>query len=162
MEEEFPGLEQINNPKVLWLKRFAWFMDANFKIPFTGIRFGLDPILSLIPGIGNIATYLIAAFLVWQMQRNGAGKKVYVKMLGNILLDATISFIPVLGTIFDVGYKANNRNINLLIAHYEEEDEGVSPWTIIFSLVFLTFFVVAAMIYGAIKLFSVFFSYLSA
>jgi len=162
MQEEFPGLEQINNPKVVWLKRFAWFMDANFRIPYTGIRFGLDPILSLIPGIGNIGTYLIAAFLVWQMQRNGASGKVYMKMLGNILLDAIISFIPILGTIFDVGYKANNRNINLLIAHYEDGDEGVSPWTIFFSLIFLTFLVVGAMIYGAIKLFSLFFSYLGA
>ncbi|MEM6804370.1 MAG: DUF4112 domain-containing protein, partial [Bacteroidota bacterium] len=87
MNESFPGLENINDPKVLWIKRLAWFMDANFRIPFTQIRFGFDPILGLIPGAGNIATYLVSAFLVYQMQKNGASGKVYLKMLGNILLD---------------------------------------------------------------------------
>lgn len=160
MDESFPGLAQIDNPKVLWLKRLAWFMDANFKIPYTNIRFGLDPILSLIPGVGNIGTYLIGIFLVWQMQRNGASGKVYLKMVGNVLLDAIISFIPVLGTIFDIGYKANNRNVNLLIEHYEEGDHKGSGLRMLFGLLLLTFLVIAAMLYGVFKLFSLFFAYL--
>jgi len=160
MDEAFPGIENINNPKVLWIKRLAWFMDANFKIPFTNIRFGLDPLLSLIPGVGNIGTYLVSAFLVWQMQRNGASGKVYLKMLGNILLDVIISFIPILGTIFDIGYKANNRNVNLLIEHYEEGEHTGSGKGMLLGLFLITIGVIFGLIYGVYKLFDLFFEFL--
>jgi hypothetical protein len=139
-------------PELEWVNKMARLMDSQFRVPGTKFRFGLDPILGLIPVAGDLASYGISAVLVMAMARYGASGKVMVMMIGNVLLDAIIGSIPILGAIFDFAYKANNRNINLLQKHYHEgKYQGSGKGIIIgVALVFLAFLIL--IIYGSWKL----------
>lgn len=95
-------------------------MDSQFKVPGTNFRFGLDPILGLLPVAGDLASFAMSAAIVMTMAKYGASRKLVVLMLLNIALDTLIGSIPVLGNIFDFFYKANERNVKMLHAHYEE------------------------------------------
>lgn len=95
-------------------------MDNQFRLPGTKFRFGLDPILGLLPVAGDLASFAMSATLVMTMARHGASGKLVTLMLINIALDALIGSIPILGNIFDFFFKANERNVRLLHRHYEE------------------------------------------
>ena len=100
-----------------WFRWWADVLDARFRIPGTNIRFGIDPILSLIPGIGDIASPAFTAALLAQGFYQRIPKIVIVRMLGNALLDAAIGAIPVAGQVGDVFWRANLRNLALLERH---------------------------------------------
>ncbi len=95
-------------------------MDAQFRIPGTEIRFGLDAIIGLVPGIGDFASFLISAYMVSVAVNKGASGFVLSRMILNISIDAIIGAIPFLGDIFDVAFKANQKNMKLLTEHYTE------------------------------------------
>jgi len=78
---------------------------------------GLDPILGLIPGIGDAAGAVLAAWILLEAFRMGASRATLVRMAGNVALDAGLGAIPVLGDIFDFAWKANLRNVALLERH---------------------------------------------
>ncbi len=122
-----------------WVERVSNLMDEKFKLPGTNFRFGLDPILNLIPFLGDISGFIVSAVLVSTMARHGASGKVVILMLMNIVLDATIGAIPVLGQIFDFAYKANTRNIKLLKEHYEEGKHQGSGANILGSVLVVIF-----------------------
>ncbi len=102
------------------VERLARWMDGIFTLPGTRFRFGLDPLLGLIPGIGNLATFLVSAALIRVMARHGASGEVLVRMAGNVLVDAVVGAIPVIGNLFDFAFRANERNVVLLKRHYGE------------------------------------------
>lgn len=122
-------------------------MDSKFVIPGTSIRFGLDPILSILPAAGDIVTLLISGMLVFQMQKHGVSRKVVIKMLFNVLIDALIGAIPILGVIFDVYYKANDRNVKLLKEHYQEGKHAGSGTGLILLFLFAVLLLMSAIIY---------------
>ncbi len=95
-------------------------MDNQFTVPGTRFRFGLDPILGFVPVIGDLASFAISASLVMTMARHGASGKLVILMLVNIFLDTVIGSIPILGNLFDFAFKANERNVKMLRAHYDE------------------------------------------
>lgn len=99
------------------LDRLAHWLDDRFTIPGTDIRFGLEGLLGLVPGIGDTATSLLSLYLVAQARRLGAPWRMIVRMLVNVFLDWLIGLIPLAGDIFDIAYKANRRNITLLQEH---------------------------------------------
>lgn len=95
-------------------------MDTRFKVPGTSFTFGLDPILGLIPGAGDVFTFAISGFLVLLMARHKVKGQVLLLMLVNIGIDFLIGAIPVIGWIADFRLKANSRNFALLEKHYVE------------------------------------------
>jgi hypothetical protein len=109
-----------DQPNLTFVEKVASLLDSRYRIPGTKFRFGLDPIIGLVPVAGDAVTFLISSGLLLIMVRNGASGKVVVKMMGNILLDTIFGSIPIIGNIFDFFYKANNRNVRLLKEHYEE------------------------------------------
>jgi len=111
-----------------WIEKITHLMDNTFRIPGTNIRFGLDPILGLFPFIGDLISYGISSVLVLAMVRKGASGKVVVKMVGNITIDYIISNVPIIGYIIDFGYKANQRNLKLLLEHLEEGKHQGTGW----------------------------------
>jgi hypothetical protein len=111
---------QLPNNKLKWVEKLSYLLDEQFRLPGTNFRFGLDPILNLIPFAGDMSGMLISAALVLTMARNGASSKIVTLMVVNVLLDATIGAIPVIGQVFDFFYKSNSRNIRLLQQHYHE------------------------------------------
>ena len=92
-------------PQLVKISKLVKLMDTAFTIPFTNIKFGLDPIIGLFPIIGPIIDYGISAYLLLGMLKNGASGKVVMKMLGNITVDGLVGAIPILGffTLFFVG-----------------------------------------------------------
>ena len=102
------------------LDRLSKQLDSVFRIPGTGIRIGYDSIAGLIPGLGDAAAALPAAWILLESRRMGLPKRKLVKQGANIALDTLFGSIPLLGTIFDVGFKANLRNVEILRRHLEE------------------------------------------
>jgi hypothetical protein len=89
-------------------------LDSAAKIPGTGIRFGLDPLLGLVPGLGDVAGAALAGYLVLLAQRLGAPRSVILRMLANVAVDTVGGTVPLIGDAFDVAFKSNTRNLALL------------------------------------------------
>jgi len=92
-------------------------LDAGIRIPGTNLRFGLDPILGLIPGAGDAAGAVLAGWILVEAVRLGASRATLVRIAGNVALDAGLGAIPLIGDIFDFAWKANLRNVALLERH---------------------------------------------
>jgi hypothetical protein len=95
----------------------AGLMDDRFSIPGTNIRFGLDSVVGLIPGIGDAIGGIVSSYIIWRAQRMGASNWVLLRMTGNMLFDSALGVIPVLGDVFDWKFRANRRNLELLRRH---------------------------------------------
>lgn len=89
-------------------------LDTAARIPGTGIRFGADAIVGLIPGLGDVAGAVLAGYLVLLAQRLGAPRSVVLRMLGNVAVDTLGGTVPLIGDLFDVAFKSNTRNLALL------------------------------------------------
>jgi len=102
-------------------------LDDRFRVPGTSIRFGLDGLLGLVPGIGDGATALVSLYVVYRAWSMGAPTGVLGRMLFNILLDSTVGSVPVLGDVFDVAFKSNRRNLELLRRHLDIPGAAPAP-----------------------------------
>lgn len=121
---------------IKWIERLAWLLDEQFRIPRTKFRFGLDPLMNLFPFLGDLSGFFVSGALVIAMAKNGASGRIVALMSINVLLDATIGAIPVLGNVFDFYYKANSRNIKLLKEHYlEGKHQGSAKSVVIIAVV---------------------------
>ncbi|HEU5218433.1 MAG TPA: DUF4112 domain-containing protein [Gemmatimonadales bacterium] len=96
------------------LRRVARLLDSALVIPGTGIRFGWDALIGLVPVLGDVAGATLAGYLVLMAARLGAPTAVILRMLSNVAIDAVGGSIPVLGDLFDIGWRANTRNVELL------------------------------------------------
>ena len=103
------------------LRNTARLLDSAFVVPGTSYRIGLDPILGLVPGIGDLVSPLFTVGILWQGRDLGLPRVVQVRMLGNVLLDALVGAVPLVGDLFDFAWKANEKNYALLELHAEEE-----------------------------------------
>ena len=101
------------------LERLTSLMDDTFRLPGTSIRFGWDAILGLVPGIGDIVSTCLTAGVLVEAWRLGVSRWTLVRMVGNLVLDAAIGSVPVVGDVFDIAFKANRRNFRLLKADLE-------------------------------------------
>lgn len=122
--------------KLKWVTYISQLMDSRFRVPGTRFRFGLDPVLGLLPFVGDLASFGVSAMLIMTMARHGASGKLVALMLLNVGLDTLVGSIPILGNLFDFAYKANDRNVRLLRRHYEEgKYQGSGKGTILGVLV---------------------------
>ena len=96
------------------LARLARLLDARFGLPGTRLRFGLDALLGVIPGVGDIATGCLSLYIVWEAWRLGVPLPILLRMLFNIGLEVVVGAVPIAGDLFDIGWKANLRNVALL------------------------------------------------
>lgn len=103
------------------ISRVARLMDTAIRVPGTGIRFGADSVVGLIPGIGDAGGAVIALWIVNEARRLGMPNAKIAKMLGNVGIDVAVGSVPLLGDIFDVVFKANRRNLDLILDHFGEE-----------------------------------------
>jgi hypothetical protein len=111
-----------------WAERLVTLLDDRFRIPGTDVRFGLDPIIGILfPGIGDAVTGTGAIGLLTLAVRRGVPRIVLWRMVLNILIDVVFGSLPVVGDIFDVAFKANRRNLELIREH-ESPDSKASAW----------------------------------
>jgi len=100
-----------------WLRRWARLLDSQFVIPGTRIRFGLDPLLSLIPGLGDLASPAFTLVLLVHGVHRRVPRVVLVRMIANALIDAFIGAVPIAGNVGDIFFRANLKNLALLERH---------------------------------------------
>ena len=101
------------------LDRLAKFLDSSLKLPGTKVTLGLDSVLGVLPLGGDLAGMLISSYFILVGYRLGASRATLKKMAANIVIDALVGSVPVLGDIFDVSWKANIRNVKLLKGEVE-------------------------------------------
>ncbi len=107
-------------PKELeYAEKLVALMDDRFKVPFLNFRFGLDPIIGMVPFAGDVVTFLISALIVLALFRNGVPRSVVFTMVANIVLDLLIGGIPVIGDVWDFFNKANRKNLKLARKYFD-------------------------------------------
>ncbi|MBD0267587.1 MAG: DUF4112 domain-containing protein [Cyanobacteria bacterium Co-bin8] len=103
--------------RIARLRNLSYWLDNAIAIPGTRFRFGLDPIIGLLPGGGDTAGLLMSSYIVLEAARMGASKSMLSQMAFNILLETLAGTIPVAGDLFDATWKSNVRNMRLLEEH---------------------------------------------
>jgi hypothetical protein len=101
------------------LEAIARLLDSRWRVPGTGVRFGADAVLNLLPGVGLLAAKGASAYLIWEARRLGVPFGTLLRMAGNVALDAVISAVPLAGWVGDVFWRANLRNVALLREHLD-------------------------------------------
>jgi hypothetical protein len=122
------GLE----PLFKWL---AYIMDDVLRVPGTKLRFGLDPLIGLIPGIGDTSSALVSAIALVQAVRVGVPKILLTRMAMNVLVNEVIGVIPVIGDAFSFWFKSNARNYEILKSHrLGSAPPRASDWLFVFGI----------------------------
>jgi hypothetical protein len=113
-------------------RRVSHLLDSALKVPGTSIRFGLDPILGLIPGIGDLTSPLFTLGIIWLARDLGIPRVVQLRMIVNVAIDTLLGIVPVAGDLFDFAWKANDRNLALLDRHaLEEHRPSAGDWAFV-------------------------------
>jgi hypothetical protein len=107
-----PATDQLARARAL-----TRMLDDAVRVPGTNIRLGLDPLIGLIPGFGDVAGAAFSVYLMVVASRLGAPTSVIIRMLANVGIDTVVGSVPVLGDLFDVGWKSNTRNLALIERH---------------------------------------------
>ena len=120
------------------LRRVSGMLDSAMLVPGTKIRFGLDPILGLIPGLGDFVSPLFTIGILWQARDLGIPKIVQLRMIFNVAIDTLVGIVPVAGDLFDVAWKANDMNMALLERHaYAENPASTRDWVFVSAMIAL-------------------------
>ncbi|TVQ29079.1 MAG: DUF4112 domain-containing protein [Wenzhouxiangella sp.] len=133
------------------LDRFSYWTDSNFRIPLTSFRFGLSPVIGLVPVIGDFVGLLLSLYVLHQARRVGASRRVQGRMIFNMLVEFVGGLLPVVGDAFDAIFKANTRNTELLRAWLHEQVDELPArrfpwWTLIWLSALLGLLFVAAVL----------------
>lgn len=117
--------EVITDParfqKIEQLRRLAELMDGQFCLPGTNVQFGLDAIIGLIPGIGDLISGAFSLWLIREARQLGVPAWLIARMLWNVAVDVSVGAIPVVGDAFDVAWKANRKNVALLDRYFRRK-----------------------------------------
>jgi len=108
------------------IRRLSRLMDTAIRIPGTSFRFGLDPIIGLVPGAGDIVSTAFSAYIIFLAARFGLPREVLTKMIFNVALEAFVGSVPLVGDLFDAVYKSNIRNLDLLEKQLQVVEPGLS------------------------------------
>jgi hypothetical protein len=128
----------IDDTDRLWFAKFlADLLDQRFTIPGTSIRIGLDPIISLIPGIGDLLANLTGSMILVVAARLGVPKIVLVRMGMNIAANTVLGAIPIFGDIISIWFRSNVRNVDLLQRYTGRPSKRVelSDWLFVVALI---------------------------
>jgi hypothetical protein len=107
------------------IARIEWLstlLDTAIVVPGTNIRFGLDALIGLVPGIGDAVSTLLSLYIVREARALGAPRILIARMLANVALDGVVGAVPVAGDLFDVAFRANRRNVALLRRHLDQAE----------------------------------------
>ncbi|HEY7636714.1 MAG TPA: DUF4112 domain-containing protein [Gemmatimonadales bacterium] len=107
-------VEALPAKRVGRLRRLSYVLDNSIPIPGTPFRIGLDSIIGLVPGIGDLVGGAFSLYIILEAARLGASRTLLARMGWNVALDVLVGAVPVLGDLFDAGWKANMRNLDLL------------------------------------------------
>lgn len=111
------GLDGGEDLRLRRLRALAKIMDSSLRVPGTDFRFGMDALVGLLPGLGDVIGAVVSGYIVFESARIGASGGTLIRMLGNIGIEALVGAVPAVGDLFDAAFRANNRNVRLLEDH---------------------------------------------
>ena len=117
------GVTASDEKQLQRLDRLAWILDNSIRVPVLGYRIGIEGLIGLFPGIGDILGAAVGSYVVAQGIRMGAPVSVLLQMGLNLALEALLGVVPLVGDLFDFAFKANTRNTRLLRAYVESPGE---------------------------------------
>lgn len=130
------------------VNRFAWLLDNSIRIPGTRYRIGLDPLIGLVPGIGDSVGALLSMVILWEAYRARLPAAILARMGLNVALEVVIGVIPLIGDLFDMAFKANARNARLMERYQAESRKTVASSTLLMiAVAVLLTLIVAVSIY---------------
>jgi Domain of unknown function (DUF4112) len=106
------------------LQRIGYLLDNSIPIPGTRFRIGWDAIIGLVPGVGDLLSGALSLYIILQSARLGVPRALLGRMVWNVALETLVGAVPLLGDLFDAGFKANLRNLTLLQQHVEDPRES--------------------------------------
>jgi hypothetical protein len=125
---EFLGAEkydaQTRRAAIDRIDRLATIFDVAFLIPGTKVRFGVEALLRLVPGIGDAAASALSLYLIYEAYKLDVPATLLARMLVNVVLEAAAGSVPFAGDAFDVLFRANRRNVTLLRRHFARAGQG--------------------------------------
>jgi hypothetical protein len=140
---------------VTQLKSLSYLLDESINIPGTKYRLGIDPLLGLLPVAGDYLGAIFSGYILFQSARLGTSKATLLRMTVNILIETVVGIIPLLGDIFDVTWKANKKNIELLNIHLYQPEKSPKAdlWFVIFllSIVFFVLILITLIAFSIFK-----------
>ena len=132
-------------PYVQAARLIATLLDSSFTLPGTSLRIGLDPLIGLIPGLGDTGSAMVSAMALIHAARQGVPKIVLARMSLNILINEIVGIIPGLGDAFSFWFKSNTRNYRLLQKHIDRPTRSrKSDWIFVGAVLGLLFLIVCA------------------
>ncbi|HEY2921139.1 MAG TPA: DUF4112 domain-containing protein, partial [Candidatus Binatia bacterium] len=146
----------IHETDALWVARFlADLLDQRFTIPGTSIRIGLDPIISLIPGIGDLVANLTGSVILVIAAQLGVPKIVLVRMGINIAINTIIGAVPIFGDIISIWFRSNVRNVDLLERSLRRGTKRatVNDWLFVIALIVGLLVLLVGIVFAAVWLF---------
>ena len=138
------------------LELLARWMDGVFRVPGIGWRFGLDAILGLLPGIGDTASSVATLYILAAAHRYGVTRATLLRMALNVVLDTTVGALPLVGDIFDVYWKSNQRNVELLNRHMlatpaeQGKLQRSDRWFVVLLITLLALLMIASIVVAAL------------
>jgi hypothetical protein len=106
------------------LRQLADWLDTRFVVPGTGIRFGLDALIGLVPGIGDLITTALGGYILVRAHELGAPKWLLARMGLNLAIDSIIGAVPLFGDLFDIAFRSHKRNVTLLLNWLERRRQA--------------------------------------
>lgn len=136
--------------KVKQLRQLSNLLDNAIRVPGTSYGVGIDPLLGLIPGGGDFLGGLISVYIVFSAAMMGLPRETLTRMASNIVFDSLAGTVPIFGDLFDVAWKANSKNMDILEGHLEspQVSKSADRWFIFLLLGGLTLFVIAIAVLG--------------
>ncbi len=98
--------------------RVAWWLEESVEVPILRLRVGLDTLLGMLPGIGDLTSGMLSLYPIVEGIHLGAPRRLIGRMLANVAADLFVGSVPVVGDLFDLWFKANRRNVALLQRHF--------------------------------------------
>ena len=114
---DFRYARAIPADPVARLETFARFLDGAVRVPGTNIRLGADALIGLVPGIGDVVTTAMSAYIVWEARNLGLPRSAIARMVANVAIDAAVGALPLAGDVLDVFWRANHRNMKIIREH---------------------------------------------
>ena len=102
------------------MEMMAKLLDNAFVIPGTNQRVGIDAIIGLVPGLGDIATTFLSSYVIWEARNLGVSRVAIGRMLTNLAIHASVGAIPILGDVFDAFFRVNQRNMGIVRAQLDK------------------------------------------
>ena len=118
-----PEVVTLDPRRLARLRRIGWLLDSSIPVPGTRFTLGIDQIVGLVPGIGDLIAGFFSLYIILEAARIGAPRGVLARMGWNVAVDTLVGEVPILGDLFDIGFKANIRNLALLDGYLQRPAE---------------------------------------